>query len=190
MPFYESSRRPKAEGYRRLQFIVDVVGLNNLGYDDVAAKLGLTKPTIYSCIREDDMSLSRAEDICELLGFDLHFSFVIPNDNSEYVIDGKHIVPDKKGKFRLRRLAFLSSFLKARGVTQYTLGEKLGLAGSTVAAWFQRDDIKISRLFQIADAYGYSVRVDIENHVDEDEEAVEGRTYQVNIIQRKVISID
>lgn len=176
-----------AEGFKRLQFIADLAGLRGVGYDELAAKLGVSRPVIYSAIKEDDMNLSRAEAICQILDSNLSFKLFAPGEDVDVTVGGKDIRHNGDGSFKVKRLAFLSAYLDAKGISRVELANRMGLGWSTVATWFRKDDIKISRLFQIADSLGFSVRVDLKvNDYPANPTNHSARTFSVNISQSRV----
>ena len=192
MPFYESSKRPSQGKFKRLQFIVDLIGLRGLNYDAVAALLGLSRPIIYTAIREDDMLLSRAEAICEVLDSSLTITLSLDpgKDGITTAIDPSLMIHTPYG-FKLKRLAFLSLFMARYGISRGEIARRTGLSPSTVATWFQNDDIKISRLFQVIDAIGASIRVDIDAHEknsgEEQPSPENQRSYVINIRSTKSV---
>ncbi len=189
MPFYESSRRPATGEFKRLQFLLDLIGLTGVGYDEIASKLGLSRPVIYSAMKEDDMNLSRAEAICQILGCEVSFSLFKPGSNAYYQLNGKEILLGDGQGYKLKRLAFLSAYLESKGISRTALAEKLCLGWSTVATWFRNDDIKISRLFQIAKVLGTSVGVNmlIQGPADDTSDI---RQYAIDIKQSRSIPLD
>ena len=75
------------------------------------------------------------------------------------------------------------------------LARKKNLSPSTVATWFQNDDLKISRLFQIVDTLEASIRFDIVTKGDatpDAENASQGSTrlYVINLSQTRRITMD
>ena len=193
MAFTESSRRPKVTGFKRLQFLSDIIALRRARIDDLSAALHLSRPILYTCLREDDMNLSRAEEIFSILNAELNFSFFKPDDEVEYRISGREIVRGDDGRFHFRRLAFITAYLTANGIAASELSRKMGLSDATLGTWIRQDDVKISRLFQMAEVLGLSIRAGVTLLSDSKEEKKKDpseRVYEVSVKSSTTYRLD
>lgn len=145
-----------AESEKRLQFLLSLMESKGVGKHELARMLGVSPQNVFTYFKRDDMKLSYAQKIAELLGYDLSFrleSEDAPMKNVIVEIEGL------VGKDGLQRLAFLRIAMSQYGIERKDMAEKLGLNYTGVNRWFKVDDIAISYIYKIAEIYGLKVRI-------------------------------
>lgn len=66
-----------------------------------------------------------------------------------------------------KRLHFLAKFIEWTGMPFYIFARKVGTGSSRLELWFERDDIKISRLYRIAETFNTTIEWRISDIRDE-----------------------
>lgn len=135
---------------KNLKFLGDFMTTLRLTTTTAAEKAGLTQVTVYYWLKKDDAHLSSVENLINAWGYRLSFELVSPDDEISIV---NIELPDEK------RLAFLERAMV--GVDRMELQKKLGIGTTTIYYWLTHDDIFISYIFQIAEALGKKVKINI-----------------------------
>lgn len=157
--------RPRNVGFKRLQFMTDFLSAAHIEYNDIAAFLGISRVAVSHWFAVDDMKLSQVFDIIEHYGFTLRLTM---SGNVDSAVDRTvDVEPEdvevlQDGRYRLRRMSFLSFALRECGVTKKELATRMNLNYSSLRWMFNTDSMMISRLFQAAEALDCSVRFDID----------------------------
>ena len=68
---------------------------------------------------------------------------------------GQSVRPPKSA-YGFKRLEFFSAFIDANQFSQEQISKALKIAPSSVCRWFIIDDVKISRIFEVAELLGYN----------------------------------
>ena len=135
---------------KNLKFLGDFMTTLRLTTTTAAEKAGLTQVTVYYWLKKDDAHLSSVENLINAWGYRLSFELVSPDDEISIV---NIELPNEK------RLAFLERAMV--GVDRMELQKKLGIGTTTIYYWLTHDDIFISYIFQIAEALGKKVKINI-----------------------------
>lgn len=157
-----------SEERKRLAFLNGLLANCKVTKYALAEMMGVSKQNIFTYFKRDDMKLSYAMEIADRLGYTLSFTL----DSGE--LDKASNVMIELGKLvganGLNRLAFLNLALGMNGVSKSEVAEKLGLQYTGVQRWFKVDDIAISYIFAIADAFGWKVKIraDLKKEVQPD----------------------
>lgn len=101
----------------------------------------------------DDMSLSAAQRVVRYFGYSLDFSLIPlvynPRPREYYQVD-----PTK-------RLFFLREFFHDSGLSNIAAAKTLGLTRDAISYWFKKDNIQISRIYDIALLFGADMEITI-----------------------------
>lgn len=171
---------------QRLTILRQFMNVLHIRESDAAAALGCSPITIGRWFRPsiDDCALSQAQRICSAFGHFLEVSYtddpldeaahrVVQNQagSSEIIIRApkpRPVIPQgwrpKKPAEDLggeQRLAFIIAAINNRGISRKEFADKMNLSTITVDYMFRNDDVQISRIFQIAEVLGASVRFTI-----------------------------
>jgi transcriptional regulator with XRE-family HTH domain len=167
-----------------LLFLDQLVKSQGVTHKQLAALIGVTPQRIsYIFNKADDCFLSRACEIARSVGYDLKVNLV-PNagkirtteinlegyrhNDVDVRINGKILVK-RKPQSATRypdyiqncptdsRLHFLAEFIKKENLLLYELAGSVGLSGSFFNYTFKNDDILVSILYRIAQAYGCDI---------------------------------
>ena len=65
------------------------------------------------------------------------------------------------GQWNLVHLKFLTDFMEETGLTTASVAELLGISRQAVYYWFKKDDVKISMIYNLFEAYGYKIEFDL-----------------------------
>lgn len=157
--------RPRNVGFKRLQFMTDFLSAAHIEYNDIAAFLGISRVAVSHWFAVDDIKLSQAFDIIEHFGYSLHLTMSRDIDAPEAQpadVEPDEVMVFPDGRYRLKRMSFLSFALRECGVTKKELATRMNLNYSSLRWMFNTDSMMISRLFQAAEALDCSVRFDID----------------------------
>lgn len=145
-----------AESEKRLQFLLSLMESKGVGKHELARMLGVSPQNVFTYFKRDDMKLSYAQKIAELLGYDL--SFRLESESAplrDVIVEIEGLV----GKDGLQRLAFLRIAMSQYGIERKDVAEKLELNYTGVNRWFKVDDMAISYIYKIAEIYGLKVKI-------------------------------
>ncbi len=138
---------------KNLRFLIDYIRISGLNTTKISIPSGLPPQSLRIQLQRDDMKLSKAKKLIENTGCKLDvilYPQAQEEDDENYIV----VIPKKKDtEEKAGNLAFLSNFMKQLGQSQYDLAEKLGITQGAVYAWFATDDIMISYINRIKDAY-------------------------------------
>ena len=145
-----------AESEKRLQFILSMMEMKKVTKHELAQMMGVSPQNIFTYFKRDDMKLSYAQEVSARLGYDLSIRLERDDAPVHNVITE---IEGLVGKDGLQRLAFLRIAMSQYGIERKMIAEKLGLNYTGVNRWFKVDDIAISYIFDIAQAYGLKVKI-------------------------------
>ena len=151
---------------RRMYFLDHIVKSNGLNWQDVAKISGIHQQTLSWMMISDDAKLTRVKEIIGALGGSISPEYK-PNFDAEtesgpsFEIRGRlHVVGvtldsvvDDTLNHPERNLYFLAKFLKDRRSSLLALSKKTEIPVSYLKWYFKNDDMRISVIYQIAEAY-------------------------------------
>lgn len=177
--------------YKRLGFFLDFINAAKISYEDVATNCGLCRPTIYHWLRRDDTKLSYIQSVIESCGYKLTILMTRDNFETENTIGLRSLTRDQAGKLELKRLAFLDLALDRYNVSKLELADLLGMSPMGVKTWWVNQDIHISRIYQIADALGCSLKFYIRSNqeLDIEEHCNQKRIVSLEFVQKTITII-
>lgn len=135
---------------KNLKFLGDFMTALRLTTTTAAEKAGLTQVTVYYWLKKDDAHLSSVERLINAWGYKLSFELVSPGEEDSIV--NIELASEKRLSFLERAMA---------NVDRAELQKRLGIGTTTIYYWLTHDDIFISYIFQIAEAMGKKVKVNI-----------------------------
>lgn len=149
-----------------LGFLEDLMAYTKTTKADLARGLGTSWQNIQHKFLMGDMKMSKAEEIVGLMGYTVRF---VLDDGAHVVKDGT--VQKNIGGLLLqindlmsesKRLEPLAVFLRLHGKSIKQVASDIGVTPGSLSKYFHDDDMYLSRLFWIADAYGWKVQVKVD----------------------------
>lgn len=153
---------------QKLYFLTHIIKSQNLKYSDVTRLSGISQQSLSWMIINDDTKLTNARKILHSLGMELLPEFAeiekVPIDfkglNYEIVgdiptvkrINSADPIVDKSLD-EAKDLYFLAKFLTENKISLTELSEKTGISVASYRNSFTKQNIMISTLYKIADAY-------------------------------------
>ena len=80
------------------------------------------------------------------------------------------------GQWNLVHLKFLTDFMEETGLTTASVAELVGISRQAVYYWFKKDNVRLSMIYKLFEAYGYKIEFDLIK-----ERPVEGETARVEM---------
>ena len=65
------------------------------------------------------------------------------------------------GQWNLVHLKFLTDFMEETGLTTASVAELVGISRQAVYYWFKKDNVRISMIYKLFEAYGYRIEFDL-----------------------------
>ena len=65
------------------------------------------------------------------------------------------------GQWNLVHLKFLTDFMEETGLTTASVAELVGISRQAVYYWFKKDNVRISMIYKLFEAYGYKIEFDL-----------------------------
>lgn len=141
-----------------LRFLVEffnLLGISAGRFAGMTANPKSTAMALRTQFKADDMKLSKAMWVVEMLGFRLRVRFICPSDpmdDPDYLVRLPRDIMNRPGK-KPRELDFLREFLRKKGISQRQLAHDLGISEGAVFGWFKCEDLAISYLVAIKNTY-------------------------------------
>lgn len=136
-----------------LRFLLDFMKALGLNTESLCKPTGQPPQSFRIQLKRDDMKLSKAKRLIEANGYKLEIRLIpkeTKQDSEGYIVTLPRII---KKNDNPKNLDFLKDFIASRGESQYVLADKLGVTQGAVFAWFNTDDILISYIIKIKEAY-------------------------------------
>jgi len=157
-----SENRPAKVEFRRLQFLLDFMNVAGLNAVDVSKILNTSVPTVRHWFKEDvdDTRLSYVYRIAEHTGFkfDLLLTRSGKEGTGDIPVDINDFIRLPGEQYRPKTMSFLTLALRRYGLTNKDVAEAVGLSYSSIAYFFAKDDISISRILDIANSMDFCIR--------------------------------
>lgn len=153
-------------GCWHLRFLLDfftATGLTPYSFSQRTDNPRSTAQALRMQLKKDDMKLSRAKQIVSIAGYKLDvefndkasatketpgYSLILPDDLRENLERGV-----LKNGSQYENLTFLKKFLSRNNLSYRKLAQKIGMSAGAVETWFCIDDMAISYLYRIKDAF-------------------------------------
>lgn len=116
-------------------------------------------------LKSDDMKLSKAKQLIKNAGYKLEIK-LYPGPQEASDTDYIVTLPKKQAEEGGENLRFIMDFIKRSGDSQHELGRKIGITQGAVFAWFRTDDIMISYIVKIKEAYKAKLEFRITENTD------------------------
>ncbi len=156
----------KHYGCKNLKFLLDLfnaTGLTPHSFAQMTSNPVSTATALRLQLNKDDMKVSKARAIVDTVGYtlDIRFTDKTParDEDPSYIVRLPSGI--KKAENKYENLGFLMDFLKSHAVTQRGLADKIGVSPGAVFTWFKLDDIAISYLNRIKDAFDVNLEFSI-----------------------------
>lgn len=169
---------------RRMYFLEHIIKSQGLTWREVADRAGLTQQAVSWIMVSDDTKLQKVKEILAPLKIDITPTYISPSDNTiridhrweDFEVVGfipriqrshsseKIIEESMQAK---DNLYFLSRYLFDNSITLQQLSDKVGISMQTLRNCYATKNIRISQIYDIAEAYGLRVRWQLSPVVDE-----------------------
>ncbi len=143
---------------KRLDFLRALLRASGITLNELADHFNVSRVTVGNWFKVDDIRLSRAKEICEYCGY----SFSLSICRSPYEQDAPvHHLGRRAMQYERRHLPFLCVAMAREHVTSQEIANRLGLYYTTVHRWFDKNDMFLSRVEDVADVLDSSVLIDV-----------------------------
>lgn len=149
---HAESRKPKAN-FDRMKILRDFMKTNNLTYEDVAAVVGATGPSMnVSVNNKNDIKLSKLVKIFRHYNYTTSILIYRRKEdlNTTVQLDNKTLLSFNGVGMPL--LFPLIVAMKRYNISVAKIADSLHVATGSINYYFDKDDISMSRLLQIVDA--------------------------------------
>lgn len=137
---------------KRLAFLTTLMIQEAFSKAELARRLGVTWQNIGTYFEKDDMKLSKAIEMCRLIGYDMTVALEDPNaKTASAIIDITERTKTNK------RLDPIFKYLALNNISLAEVSRRTGISNTSVQAWFRTDDMKLSRIYELAEALGVKV---------------------------------
>lgn len=155
---------------RRLYFLEHIIKSQKLTWEKVAKKCGVSQQSISWMIISDDAKLSRIKDIMKALDSLISLEYVqdkkveIESENGPRVeIRGQLYLHEtiepivEEALDEDKNLYFLARFLTDKHISLLDLSKKTGIPKQYIKRYFEKDDMRISTIYEIAEIYDLKI---------------------------------
>ena len=154
----KTKRKKQKSISNRLDIFKAFLSLVGLRREDVADRLGVTRMTVCNWLHHDDMRLSQLTELLSLYGYRLIVRL-------KRTTRGRKSTPPKRNlSYRFHDkwlLRFLCVALDRNNISTKDLSKTLNLDISVINKMFYKNDITLSRLEEIAKAYGFRIIMNV-----------------------------
>lgn len=156
---------------KNLKFLIDL--FNALGETPSSYAQKTSNPESASTglrnqLNADDMKLSKAKAIVDTLGYTLNVRLVpklqpeiVENEDTSYIVRLPVEIKRRQIQSKYENLDFLEEFVSSRNISKRELANKLNMSPGAIFTWFKTDDIAISYLSKIKDAFDVNLEFNI-----------------------------
>lgn len=150
---------------RNLAFLVEFMQAARLSTSKLAELTGYTRQCIFFWLKTDNASLKKIENVFTKLGYKLEMELVkdtvVRPAQNTFITLAK---PDNESSTNLNTCVRLMFMVKAMAKYNFNIMDivrNTGMTRSTVAHWFNADDILVGNIFTVAEAFGLTVNTKI-----------------------------
>lgn len=155
-------KNPIKKDCENLAFLAEFMTYANMTPPDLAKKMGVTRQSVATWFRIDDMSINRATEVLNTCGYSLRFYYTAqkePKQITTITLRKEDMAEDADKK---KNMYFLLEAMAKYNFTKKDIAEKLGISYNSVLVWFTKSyDISISYIGKIAEAFDLKVNVEI-----------------------------
>lgn len=149
-----------------LRFLLDFMKALRLNTETLCKPTALPPQSLRIQLKRDDLKLSKAKRLIESHGYKLDIR-LIPKTNKQgddgYIVTLPNIQRKKEAP---KNLDFLKEYMQSIGESQYALADKLGVTQAAIYAWYNTDDILISYIIKIKEAYDLNLEFRITENTE------------------------
>lgn len=148
---------------KNLKFLYDFAAEMNLTVGDLAARMGLSRQSVYYWFKKDDVKISNIYRLFDVLGYEIRFSLTDMKEeaNPNVKVTSKLYSPETP-----KNLDFLTIALNQYRINKTDLCRDLNLGATTIYSWQVHDDCFMSYIFRIAEMRGLRLNIDINPYND------------------------
>ena len=164
----EKKVQKRSENFKRgqwdlkyLQFVGSFIKQSGMTLEQAAAKAGITRQTVFYWFKKDDAKIKSVVNFINGCGYNIEFALQpISNEVGDALvtINAKSVQPADGSRI----LSFLDEAIDRYGIMRKEAAAKLGLTYTSLYYWFLHDDIFISYIYKIAEAYGLKLIIKID----------------------------
>lgn len=148
---------------KNLRFLADFMRLSGNTTTTLAQKVGIGRQAIYNYFKRDDMSIQMIYKIIESNGCKIRFIMERPEpaDSDVIIRLNNYFLKNLPEGIKFGKLYFVNLAMQRYLITAKDICEKLGCARSTVSAWFTTDNMMISYVYRICEAFDLKLKIEI-----------------------------
>ena len=162
----------KSYALKRLCFLADFLNLVEIeSLKEVSVKIGLSNQALIYNFKRDDINISHVYNILNAYGYTIRFEYVDNNlDNQTSIKEDTQTITRKNGNLEsnLKNITYINSrlFCIHYAITRFGLSRaeiytKVGICRQVFMKRLKDDDCPISMLTDIADHFGWTLKIDI-----------------------------
>lgn len=145
----------------RLKFLTEFMRQTCNTTSSIAKKVGIGRQAIYNYLIRDNMSLKMVHQIMDACNCKIVFSMQKPEEENRNIViklndEFCRYWPEK---MRLSKMSFLTIAMSRYGISAKEISEKLHIARSTISTWFVTDNVMISHIYDICEAFGLELKI-------------------------------
>ena len=141
---------------KRLDFLRALLRASGITLNELADHFGVSRVTVGYWFRIDDMHISLIRRICEYCGYDFELSLC----HSAYEREEPVLHLGRRAmQYERRSLPFLCIAMARDHISSQDIADRLGICYSTVHRWFDANDMYLSRIVTVAEAFDLSIRI-------------------------------
>ena len=144
-----------------LQFVDSFIKQSGMTLEQAANKAGITRQTIFHWFQLDDAKIQSVVKFINGCGYKIEFALQpISNEVGDALVTiNAKAIPATVGD---KTLSFLDEAIDRYGIQRKEAAAKLGLTYTSLYYWFKHDDVFISYIYKIAEAYGLKLIINID----------------------------
>lgn len=149
---------------RNLYFLSKLMEAKGLSTMDLAKAMGVTRQAAHHWLAKDDIKLSTAERLFAAFGYVLSFQFTA-RDGSDLGFNLEDFLA-RYGGTMTKRLSFIRVALTGLKIDQREAEARAGFGVGTLNYYLSTDDMFVSRIMQLADGLGLSLKISVTKKED------------------------
>ncbi len=161
-----------------LKFLDDFMKRMSISIQDIAKAMNISRQAVYYWFVHDDATLSKMQNLFDVLGYDLVFS--LTREQAEYKQDNVQIkMAMQEEPIFGPRLDFLTKAIRIYKIRKTEVSAKMKISATTIYYWQTHDDCLISNLFEFARVAGLTLNISITPKGQSDDVAETERVHTI-----------
>lgn len=161
-----------------LKFLDDFMKRMSISIQDIAKVMNISRQAVYYWFVHDDATLSKMQDLFDILGYDLVFSLTRDQEEDKQTNVQIKMAMQEEPIFG-PRLDFLTKAIRIYKIRKTEVSAKMKISATTIYYWQTHDDCLISNLFEFARVAGLTLNISITPKVQTDGVAETERAHTV-----------